>query len=65
MILYALLTLVATGVYRFTPHHVPELYRRVLYYLFGHQGRDAAAASVRGAVTGWVGRNASALGIAR
>ena len=58
-ILYLLLTLVVTGLYRFVPHHVPAMYSRVLYYLFGNEGADVAAGAVRKGVVGWVQRNVS------
>ena len=52
---YLILAVVFTGLYRFMPHHVPEMYRRTLYYLFGD---EVAAVSVK-AVAGWAERNAS------
>ena len=58
-ILYLLLTLVVTGLYRFVPHHVPAMYSRVLYYLFGNEGADVPAGAVRKGVFGWVQRNVS------
>ncbi len=55
-IVYFVLTLVFTGLYKFVPQQAPLLYRRTLYYLFGS---EAAAMSVRRLVAGWAGRNAS------
>lgn len=34
-ILYLFLTLLFTGVYKFAPQQVSQVYRRGLYYLFG------------------------------
>ena len=58
-ILYFLLTLVFTGLYKFVPQPAPLLYRRTLYYLFGSEGSEAAAMSVRRLVADWAGRNTS------
>ncbi|KAI0700686.1 hypothetical protein C8T65DRAFT_545301, partial [Cerioporus squamosus] len=58
-IIYFVLTLVFTGLYRFLPQHVPVLYRRTLYYLLGNEESEIAANSVRRLVAGWVARNAS------
>ena len=55
-ILYFLLTLVFTGLYKFVPQQAPLLYRRTLYYLFGSEGSEV---SVRRLVADWAGRNAS------
>ncbi|KAI0666418.1 hypothetical protein C8Q78DRAFT_450392 [Trametes maxima] len=58
MIIYTLLTLVFTGLYKLAPHEAPLLYRRLLYYFFGHD--DAvAASSVRHLVADWVRLNSS------
>ncbi|KAI0764684.1 hypothetical protein C8Q74DRAFT_1205469 [Fomes fomentarius] len=37
-ILHLFLTLLCTGVYKFAPQQVSQLYRRALYYLFGISG---------------------------
>ena len=58
-ILYLLLTFVFTGVYTLLPQQAPLLYRRTLYYLFGNEGSEVAAMSMRRLVAGWVGRNAA------
>ena len=62
-IIYFVLTLVFTGLYRFVPAHAPVLYRRTLYYLFGSEGGERAAGSVRRLVAGWVARNASSAAV--
>ncbi|KAI1792221.1 hypothetical protein LXA43DRAFT_887735 [Ganoderma leucocontextum] len=58
-LLYFLLTLVFTGLYKFVPQQAPLLYRRTLYYLFGSEGSEVAAMSVLRLVADWAGRNAS------
>ena len=58
-LLYFLLTLVFTGLFKFVPQQAPLLYRRTLYYLFGSDSSEAAAASMRRLVADWAGRNAS------
>ncbi|RPD56568.1 hypothetical protein L226DRAFT_609944 [Lentinus tigrinus ALCF2SS1-7] len=58
-IVYFLLTLVFTGLFRFMPSHVPEMYRRTLYYLFGNEENQITAMSMRRLVAGWVARNGS------
>ncbi|KAI9066156.1 hypothetical protein FKP32DRAFT_1674114 [Trametes sanguinea] len=59
-VFYLLLTLVLTGLYKFLPQQLPQLYRRLLYYFFGSEESDVAAtavsvsSSVRHLVAGWV-----------
>ncbi|PIL27150.1 hypothetical protein GSI_10291 [Ganoderma sinense ZZ0214-1] len=53
-LLYFLLTLVFTGVYKVVPQQAPLLYRRTLYYLFGSEGSDSALS-----VANWASRNTS------
>ncbi|KAI0354047.1 hypothetical protein OH77DRAFT_1457071 [Trametes cingulata] len=60
-IIYLLLTLVFTGLYKFVPQQAPLVYRRLLYYFFGNEEMDVAAASVRHLVADWTKYNRTAV----
>lgn len=55
MIVYCLLTLIVTGVWKYLPTQMTLLQERMVYYFFGHEAKGVV--SVHRLVSGWVGRN--------
>lgn len=54
LIFYLLLTITATGVYRFLPQQLDVLHQRMAYYFFGHEADKSGVQAVQQLVSGLV-----------
>ncbi|GJE93990.1 hypothetical protein PsYK624_101570 [Phanerochaete sordida] len=52
VIFYLLITVTATGVYRFLPQQLDVLHSRTVYYFFGHEASQSGAQAVQQLVSG-------------